>query len=386
VADHRIVEEYFENLATGVEQESDLEEDLENIDRPWRPELIRVSTKPFSLRNILDFIEDESLELAPDFQRLKVWKRAQKSQLIESILLQIPLPVFYFSEDREGVLRVVDGLQRLSTINDFVRGSTSEKFSLIGLEYLHEANGMFFEDLPAKWQRRLSTTQIIAHVIDPSTPAEVKYDVFRRINTGGTPLNAQEIRHCMSKARSRDFLKICTYSPAFIRATDGALSQHPRMVDREAVLRFVAFSLYERQYRQIGGSMESVLSYATERLDDPHSVTDDELSTLFQRLNHGCDRARKIFGQHAYRKWSLSDPDRKNPFNRALFESWTVVLSENPGWQISPDEVERIRQRARKAMTTDYSYLNAITQSTGDPRRVEERFKTTREIVEQSRQ
>src|SRR5436190_1363685 len=95
-------------------------EPFHDIERPWEPESIRVSTKSFSLRNMLDAMDERSLDLAPDFQRLEVWKPVQKAQLIESILLQIPLPAFYFAEDGDGTLRVVDGLQRLSTVRDFV--------------------------------------------------------------------------------------------------------------------------------------------------------------------------------------------------------------------------------------------------------------------------
>ena len=84
-------------------------ETFHDIDRPWNPESIRVTTKSFSLRNMLDAIDENSLDLAPDFQRLQVWKPVQKAQLIESILLQIPLPAFYFAEDVDGTLRVVDG-------------------------------------------------------------------------------------------------------------------------------------------------------------------------------------------------------------------------------------------------------------------------------------
>ena len=107
---------------TFVDNDSEVEPDDEvfhDIDHPWDPEDIRVSTRNFSLRNMIDMIAEGGLDLAPDFQRLHVWKPVQKVQLIESVLLQIPLPAFYFAEDATGVMQVVDGVQRLSTINDF---------------------------------------------------------------------------------------------------------------------------------------------------------------------------------------------------------------------------------------------------------------------------
>ena len=117
-----------------------------DIERPWDPESIRVATNSFSLRNMIDLIADGSLDLAPDFQRLQVWNRVQRAHLIESILLQIPLPAFYFAEDVEGMLQVVDGVQRLSTISDFVTGGSNGKgrFPLNGLEYLADVKGKTF--------------------------------------------------------------------------------------------------------------------------------------------------------------------------------------------------------------------------------------------------
>ena len=101
---------------------------------------------------------------------------------------------------------MVDGLQRLSTLHTFVRGKS---FPLKGLEYLEDAEGSRFSDLAIQWQRRINNTQLVINVIDPATPPDVMYDIFKRINTGGTPLNAQEIRHCMSKPRGRGIQGAC---------------------------------------------------------------------------------------------------------------------------------------------------------------------------------
>ncbi|WFE43329.1 DUF262 domain-containing protein [Verrucosispora sp. WMMD1129] len=381
-AAHEPREEYFDNQPLGVELEEDEPDEDEQIARPWDPNAIRVSTKTFSIRQVLDQIDEEDLELAPDFQRNLVWKGPQKSRLIESIILQIPLPAFYFAEDEDGMYRAVDGLQRLSTIHSFVR---NQAFALHGLEYLKTAIGQRFDDLPQAWKRRIFSSQLVVHVIDPSTPTDVKYNIFKRLNTGGSPLNAQEIRHCMSGNRSRDFLAECATLPEFEAVIGEALRSRVRMTDREMVLRFCAFRLlgvdaYEEQrYR----AMEPFLDEATRRLDDPKQVPESTLKLLRHDFRQAMDNSYKIFGDHAFRKWPLGK-DNLSPFNRALFESWSVALAE-----IDPATVSKTRgkivERARILMSNDADYITAITTSTGDARKVRYRFRKAAESVQESR-
>ena len=368
-----IREEYFDNDPTGVEVE-DLEPS-DSIVRPWDPASIRVSTKSFSLRQVLDQIHDNDIELAPDFQRNKVWKSEQKSRLIESVLLQIPLPAFYFAEDSDGRFRVVDGLQRLSTVYDYVHTDASPSFPrLTGLEYLKEADGRTFDELPLPWRRRINNTQIVVHVIDPTTPPEVKYDIFRRINTGGSPLNSQEIRHCMSKQRSRDFLKRCAATKEFNLATGGALRNHVRMEDREMVLRFCAFRLLGiDSYATIAnGALDVFLERATDHLDDPALASDPELERLFEEFRTAMSNAYHVFGDHTFRKWPLGS-DRRNPVNRPLFETWSMALADHTLADLA-DRRDAIVRAARTLMATDTEYITAITSSTGGIGRVRCRF------------
>jgi hypothetical protein len=322
-----IIEEQYGGESTGVEFEDTSIDDgeSEHVINPWDPEKIRVSTKSFSLRNVLDMIDDESLELAPDFQRNRVWKKKQKSRLIESLLLQIPLPAFYFAEDEDGLLRVVDGLQRLSTIHNFVR--TDDPMALADLEYLEVEEGKKFKDLSPVLQRRLFNAQIVVHIIDPSTPDDVKYDIFKRINTGGAPLNAMEVRHCMSRARSREFLKRCCQSEVFNLATGGALRDHIRMNDREAILRFMAFKLLNDYAEYDGfGTLESLLDWAAKRIDNPADLSESNLEEMFENFEKAMTAAWLLFERHAFRKWPMTS-DALHPINRALFESWAVTLS-----------------------------------------------------------
>jgi hypothetical protein len=369
-------EEYFENAPTGVETELDDEEP--GTTRPWNPDDIRVGTKQFSLRNILDLIDDGDLELAPDFQRNTVWKARQKSRLIESVLLQIPLPAFYFAEDTNGMMRVVDGLQRLSTVHSYVRGGP-QAFTLADLEYLDSAEKKRFNELPPALQRRINNAQIVVHVIDPTTPAGVKYDIFKRINTGGTPLNAQEIRHCMSTDRSRSFLKRCTHTMEFDRATGGRFRDHIRMDDREVVLRYCAFWLRGVDGYVAEGSMDPFLETTTAMLDDARKISDDRLEELYAAFRSAMAKCYEVFGEHAFRKWPRKVTTR-NPINRPLFESWSYVLGQYDLAALTRRK-DLVVSAARDLMTDHSGYIDAITTSTGDPRKVRLRFELTEQAA-----
>ena len=366
-------EEYFESQATGVEVET---EDSPSPDEPepWDPEQIRIHTKHYSLRHLVDMIADGDVDLAPDFQRHYVWKPRQRWSLIESLLLGIPLPSFYFHEDASGRLQVVDGVQRLTTIFRYVN---EKSFKLGTVTYLHDLEGQGFDDLAALFRRRMNSAQFVAHVIDPQTPYRVKFDIFRRINTGGSPLSAQEIRHCMSGPQSRDFLKKLAAEPSFAKATGGALKDHPRMADREVALRFVGFRLFTAEQYGQHGSFDEFLGFVTERLDDPKNQPLDQLRTDFVRGMTNCYAA---FGEYAFRKWPL-DATRKNPINRALFESWGTVLADYDEVTVRNGAADLVR-RSREMMTDDVEFINSISSSTGQVRNVETRLAKVRTAAE----
>jgi hypothetical protein len=371
------IEEVFDDQPTGVELERDIVES--SADKPWDPAQIRVATRQFSIRNVLDMIDEKALELAPDFQRNRVWKARQKSRLIESVILQIPLPAFYFAEDGDGQFRVVDGLQRLSTIHDFVRGGDERGFALAELEYLSEEQGKRFADLSAPFARRMNNAQIVVNVIDPVTPPEVTYNIFKRLNTGGSPLNTQEIRHCMSKGRSRAFLKRLTNMPEFLEAAGPALHNHVRMVDREVALRFCAFRIIGSEREHLVRGMDGFLEAATTILDDPHQISNEQLDELAESFGNAMANAKHVFGSHAFRKWPLGS-EKISLFNRALFESWALALADAPRPQVARS-APAIARLAREAMSDNREYIDAITFTTNDPNKIDYRFKLAQLII-----
>lgn len=370
-----VIEEYEENEPTDVEFDPD--DDSGDAVSPYDPKLIRVDPKVFSVSQIVDMIAEDELDLAPDFQRLRVWRKRQKSLLIESILLRIPLPAFYFSADEDGRLQVVDGVQRLSTIFEFIKEDTT----LDSLEYLgEELNGKTFDDLRGSvWWRRILNTQIQANVIDPQTPDAVKFDIFRRINTGGSPLNAQEIRHCMSSDRARNFLRDLCDLDSFDAAVGSKIVRHVRMVDRELALRFFAFkTLGSISEYQDFASMDDFLTAANRSLSNSKDFSDRQLARLKGQFDRAMRNASSVFGQRAFRKWP-EDDDHLYPVNRALFDVWSVKLSE-----LSSDSLKgktrQIVSKARQLMTADEDFIASISTGTSSPQKVALRFERVDEI------
>lgn len=369
-----------ENHSTEPEfEEEDTDTDTEGTTKPWNPSQIRVNTKTFSLRQVIDDIQDKTIDLAPDFQRDYVWRDKQKVLLIESILLGIPLPAFYFNADKENTYQVVDGVQRLSTVRDFVGGA----FELSDhLEYLKDLSGRHFEGLEPPLKRRLHQTQIVVHVIEPTSPLDLKYDIFKRINTGGSPLTPQEIRHCMSRPRSRDLLAKLAKLESFRQAVK--LRSVKRMEDREMVLRFIAFRRLftsDTSFARYSDfkTLDSFLLQTTADLDSPTAATESSLKELEVEFDRAMGHAKEIFNDYAFRKWPQSS-ERKAPLSRALFESWAVVLASvlNP---ITPDQANTIRIAARKAMTDNNKYIDAISYGTGRIEQIRLRFNAAGDIV-----
>jgi hypothetical protein len=351
------------------------------IVKPWDPKHIRITTKNFTIREIFNQIEDDDLDLAPDFQRSFVWKDSQQIRLIESILLGIPLPAFYFNQDALGAHQVIDGVQRLTTVKLFM----SDKLALDvnHLEYLKALKDLKYSTLDAATRRRFAGTQIVAHIIEPQTPDEVKYDIFNRVNTGGSPLTAQEIRHCMSKTRSRNFLKSLVERTSFDTATEFAfwsknasgetVRDNRRMSDREMALRFCAFrDVSLAEYGQ-ATSLDAFLLEYTRRIDGPSGASHEgpnlfKLEGTFERAMVNCST---ILDSAAFRRWPPG-ASRRGPINRAIFESQALALADFDIETLLPHKDNIID--VFRALFNNPEYDDAVRAGTGDVRRVERRL------------
>ena len=356
--------------------------------KPWDPKDIRITTKTFTLREIYTQILEDDLDLAPDFQRSFVWKNGQQVRLIESILLGIPLPAFYFNQDKSGSHQVIDGVQRLTTLKHFM----SNELELKGesLEYLVALKGQTFGTLDPATRRRFAGTQIVAHVIEPQTPDEVKYDIFNRVNTGGSPLTAQEIRHCMSKDRSRNFLRELVESQNFDKvmgkifwkkdSTGQWNRDNQRMSDREMALRFCAFRKFRIEEYATASSLDAFLLHFTRLIDQQTEqfLSDSDLSDLSTSFRKAMENCYAIMGRGAFRLWP-PNASRRGPFNRAIFESQALALADHELSELLPfkDEI----QEAFRKLFLDPAYDSAVRVGTGSHLKVARRLKMPREVL-----
>ena len=359
----------------GIEAEKD-DPEAGAVERPFDPARIKVHTVQVVVGQLMSRIEHGEIDLAPDFQRLSgIWNPERKSRLIESLLLRIPIPVFYVAADDDENWAVVDGVQRLSTIRDYVTG----EFPLTRLEYRDELDGRRYDDVPRAMQRRINETQFIVNVIEPGTPPEVMFNIFRRINTGGMPLNGQEIRHALIRGAVRDYLKTLAKSTEFIYATNRSIKPN-RMADRECVLRFLAFYV-EPWEHYAADSLDSHLETTMKAIN---TMDPDRRKAVAADFRKAMAAAPRIFGNDAFRKRYRSDAGR-NQISIALFETWAVQLA-----RCSPDQIERlvaqreaVRNRFMALLNEDTEFERAISMSTGTSRRILKRFSAIRDLVQE---
>lgn len=350
------------------------DDEFGEVTHPYDPSKNNIVTKQLSLDLLLRRLRHDEIDLMPDFQRKgNLWSDERMSRLIESILIRIPLPVLYFDATDDAKWLVVDGLQRLSTLKRFV---IDQSLVLTRLEYLRAHEGKRFSELPRDLQRRIEETQVTAHLIEPGTPLEVKYNIFRRINTGGIVLTAQEIRHALNPGPVAKLLAELASSPELVETTLGSVPTD-RMLDRELVLRFCAF--YRTPLESYQGNMDLFLTQQMRELNRAPAEHHDELRQAFLAA---LTAARELFGVHAFRKRYQRD-DRRKPINKALFEAWTVTLA-----RLDPER--RARLVSARELVVDgfitlmgnFDFDQAITQGTGDVRRVLTRFRGVSDLVE----
>ena len=394
-----------EYVNTNAVYESE-EEDFDLKSYPFDPEDISIDKKPMMMDAIIRRFKQGTIIMHPDFQREEVWSRETKSRLIESLLLKIPITMFYVSADEEGKLTVVDGLQRLSAIRDFVlkeefkptnTKGLGDGMRLQGLEFLIQYEGMTFNELPIIMQNRINETEFTFTIINPGTPEEVKRNIFKRINTGGEGLKPQEIRNALYAGKATELLKALGTSTAFVKATTSSVRSN-RMESYEVVLRGIAFILRDADSYPKNGNMDKFLgdtmvilnSYPEfsdreilrlEKMEDLdlNSIKKDRIDNLEEIFKLSMRRAKTLFGFHAFRK-SYGDK-RRSPINKALFELWCSTLGV-----MDDNDFNKLRSNSQfmeeyNKLLDDEKFNIYISRDSWKPTSVRKRYEIINDLI-----
>ena len=350
----------------------------EEITKPFNPNEIDVDISTVNLGSLIDQLENDEIDLQPDFQRVTdVWDNVKKSRLIESILLGLPLPSFYFSEDPVSQkLSIIDGLQRICAIRDFVL-EKENPLKLEGLQFLKNFDGFTFSQLARPEVKRIKSLKITMNTLRKGTPLDVKYIIFQRVNTAGVPLTPQEMRHALNQGPAAIFIKELADMESFKKATNYSV-ESKRMQDRDFVNRFIAFFIGYQDYM---GDLDMFLNDKMGELNKMTSEQRDEIRVSFDKAMKCC---YEIFKNDTFRK-RYSVTDKRKPISKSVYDT----LSVNIAW-LSDEEQLMLLKNAEAFKTgmirlfNDERFNFSISTGTGQKYNVDLRFTMVKSLIKET--
>lgn len=351
----------------------------EAIENPFSTKDIKITSANIVLPSLINKIKYDELEI-PKFQRkANLWSKKQMSRLIESVLLKLPLPIFYFDVTNPDKWIIVDGLQRISTIKKFFVDK-EKPLRLTSLEFLTQLNGKTYDELDRSFKRTIEDTNLITYQIEAQTPKKVRYSIFNRINTGGLSLNAQEIRQALNQdGKAVEFLEKICENNIFKNIVKVSSS---RMLDRELVLRFMAFNLIDAQEFPYS-NMSQLLDEAIERLDDIKN--DNELDILEKKFFNVLNLSEIILGNNHGFSRSIAFENKTKTLNRSMFDALTVCFDEIKDKEKFIKNKEIFKNGFIQLLRNENSELSkSVTEGTSGKKVIDKRFSIVRKLIEET--
>lgn len=308
------------------------------------------------------------LIIDPEWQRSYVWDRRRASKLIESFLVDIPVPIIYLAKNEIGNYEVIDGVQRLTSIFDFFDG----KFSLAGLEMLPDINKMKFTNLPSEKQNKLFDATLRTFELSPQTSKNLLFIIFERLNTGGVALNEIEIRNCIYRGKLNDLIKeLATYEDFRMSVNQKDLSK--RMMDRSLVLRFLTF--YEKGYQKVQAGLKSFIN---DFLDIYRNAPDTKLAEFERQFKKATKAAYTVFGESAFRLRRVDEKgggEWASRVNASIFQAIAVSFTSYELNQIT-QRADAIYEEYLDLISCDSTWVDCVSSSTGDSNKIRYVFQT----------
>ena len=323
------------------------------------------------------------LILQPEYQRKFVMKSQVASRLIESILLDIPLPIVYFAEEDDRSWSVIDGQQRLTSIISFIQGKflyDNKPFKLSGLNVLTELNKKSFAELSDEYQEKILGTSIRSIVIKNESNDDIKFEIFERLNTGSIPLNEDEIRNTVYRGKYMNLLKELEENETFDKLVNKPNFKN-RMLYRGMILRFFAF--YEKSYINYKPSMKQ---FCNKHLKRFRNMDDDQIEEYKEVFKNAISCVNSVFSENAFRRMIKEENSNnfvwaKTRINMSLFDIQMYGFTRYKKEDIIRHS-EEIRESMYNLMTTNQDFIDAIETRTSNTDMVNRRFKMWMDILD----
>jgi hypothetical protein len=324
------------------------------------------------------------LVLQPEFQRQYVWDRKKASRLVESVLLRVPLPIIYLSEQPDGKEYVIDGQQRLTSLFAFIDGRfpNGEPFKLAGLTAYEELNKKAFPEIGQEFQDRIQYYNLRTVTLLKQSDPDLKFEIFERLNTGSEPLNDMELRNCVYRGRYNALLKELAGDPDF-RALLKLSGPDTRMRDVELVLRFASF--FHFSYLRYTSPMKRFYNQDMEKYQN---ISDQEAEVLRSAFKNALFLVRSLLGtDRAFKRYYPGGPQSPNgrwetkKFNASLYDVLMGVLCDKDRNQVMAAR-DSLREGWLELLSNDFDFNRAITVGTSAEEMVRLRFDKARQWVE----
>lgn len=327
--------------------------------------------------------KDGDLNIQPDFQRGFVWDIVKASRLVESILLDIPLPVIYLSQEKDGKEYVIDGQQRLTSFFSFIDGKLpfGKDFKLTGLNVFSELVGKYFKDLPRELQKKIRFYKIRTITFRKESEQDLKFEVFERLNTGSVSLNDQELRNCIYRGKYNDLLWELSEDKIF-RELLSINKPEKRMRDVELVLRFAAF--FHSTYINYKPPIKNFLNNDMEKY---RFISDKDAFELRNAFKNTTTIIKYLLGDHAFKRYyngNESHPNgywEKNKFNASLYDILMDSFARIDK-NIAMRNLDYIREALIDIITSDQQFIDSIELSTSSTQAIYMRFHKWRNTLD----
>jgi uncharacterized protein with ParB-like and HNH nuclease domain len=355
----------------------DLGEEKEKTEIPTEERKLVTQAYDKSVSDLVTLMNDEEIILNPEYQREYIWDNKKASLLIESILLNVPIPVIYMSEEEDGKWSVIDGLQRLYSLQRFFLN----EFKLTSLEVLTELNRHTFKDLNPKAKRIIKNGIIRIILIFKESHPEIKYDIFMRLNRGAVKLSEQELRNCLYRGKLNDLIKTLREDKKYL-AILGLKKPHKRMTDAELILRYLSLSEnMDRSNFTLKTYPGKMKTFLNDFLDDHRNPNDAKLSELKTRFLTTLEKVNDVFGKNAFRKIYKSGSYDK-ALNRSIMDS-VMIGFENYDRRILSSKKEEIVKLLQDLINGNDKFADSISVATSDKKKIQDRVRIFSESLSQ---